>query len=187
MLKIFFSSFFPLLLSAFCFPCCCHGSCPSHPERLCTSPKHFLWLSHPTGQGEGAEGLVVLHFVLVFVNPGWGISYFFQVLWADRRLEGPGGEEKMCVPPGERSVRLGEISWGRRVAVMLTESAQVRRQGRFILFVDLLGCGNKVCNPDAVPQARNPAALSSCAAPLSSVWEHRRFSFLPSGVKGFMA
>lgn len=90
----------------------------------------------------------------------------------------------MCVHPWERSVRLGEIIWGRRVAAMLTGSAHVRKQGRFILFVDLLGCGNKVCNPDAVPQARNPAALASCAAPLSSLWEHRGFSFLPSRGKG---
>lgn len=46
-------------------------------------------------QDNNAKVQVVLHFVLVLVNPGWGISYFFQVLQADRRWERPGGEEKM--------------------------------------------------------------------------------------------
>lgn len=49
----------------------------------------------------GQKGWWFLHFVLVFVNPGWGISYFFQVLWADRRLEGPGGEENVLASWGE--------------------------------------------------------------------------------------
>lgn len=43
---------------------------------------------------------------------------------------------------------LGENSWGRRVALMQLESAQVRRQDRF---VNLLGSECKVCNTGAVP------------------------------------
>lgn len=66
---------------------------------------------------------MVLHFILALINPGWGISYFFQVLQADRRWERPGGKEKMCAPPRERSARTGGNSWGRRVAVMRLESA----------------------------------------------------------------
>lgn len=91
---------------------------------------------------------MVLHFVLVLVNLGWGISYFFQTLQADRRWEKPGGKEKMRGPPRERSARIGENSWGRRVALMQLESAQVRRQDRF---VNLLGSECKVCNTGAVP------------------------------------
>lgn len=63
--------------------------------RDCRSPECCLWLSHPMWQDNNAKVQVVLHFVLVLVNPGWGISYFFQVLQADRRWERPGGEEKM--------------------------------------------------------------------------------------------
>lgn len=55
---------------------------------------------------------------------------------------------------------LGENRWGRRVAPMQLESAQVRRQGRF---ADLLGSERKVCTTGAVAQARNLAALGCCA------------------------
>lgn len=70
----------------------------------------------------------------------------------------------MYVPPRERSARIGGggDSWGRRVAVMQLESAQVRRQDRF---ADLLGSERKVCNArntSAVPQARNLGALGCC-------------------------
>ena len=63
--------------------------------RDCTSPECCLWLSHPMWQDSDAEVQVFLHFLLVLVNPSWGISYFFQVLQADRRWVRPGGEEKI--------------------------------------------------------------------------------------------
>lgn len=39
-------------------------------------------------------------------------------------------------------------TWGRRVAVVQLESAQVRRRDRF---ADLLGSEHEVCNTGAVP------------------------------------
>lgn len=75
--------------------------------RDCTSPECCLWLSHPTWQENDAEVQVVLHFVLVLVKLGWGISSFFQTLQADRRWEKPGGKEKTRGPPCERSARTG--------------------------------------------------------------------------------
>lgn len=98
---------------------------------------------------------MVLHFVLVLVNPGRGISYFFQVLQDDRRWETPRGKEKMYVPLCERSGGRRD-SWGGRVAVMQLETGQVRIEERF---ADLLGSEHKVCHTSAVPQARNLAAL----------------------------
>lgn len=65
-----------------------------------------------------------VHFLLLFVNPSWGISYFIQVLQADGRWVGTGGEEEMCC---KRPVRLGRVNWSRRVTVMLSGTAQVRK------------------------------------------------------------
>jgi len=46
------------------------------------------------------------------------------VLQADGRWVGTGGEEEMCC---KRPVRLGRVNWSRRVTVMLSGSAQVRK------------------------------------------------------------